>query len=224
MADPKYDIYFRGEVLPGADDAQVRAAIAKIFKADDAKLAQLFSGKVNTIKKSVDKAIAAKYQQAFKNAGAKAIITVAKEAVKPEAPKKEAAEIVNTAVTKTHSVAAETQAVAGSWDILPSGSDLLAPDERRNIADADIDTSAIKMVSPFTEVEVVDKPIPPAPDTRHISVAEVGGDMNPDRPAPVAELELDLSEFTVAEVGVALVDKKEKDVPPAPDTNHIKLV
>lgn len=234
MADPKYDIYFRGEVLPGADDAQVRAAIAKIFKADDAKLAQLFSGKVNTIKKSVDKAVAAKYQQAFKNAGAKAIITVAKEAVKPEAPKpdtvksevpkKEVAEIVNTAVTKAHSVAAETQAVAGNWDILPSGSDLLAPDERRNIADADIDTSAIKMVSPFAEVEVVDKPIPPAPDTRHISVAEVGGDMNPDRPAPVAELELDLSEFTVAKVGVALADKKEKDVPPAPDTNHIKLV
>ncbi|MEH6449520.1 MAG: hypothetical protein V7765_12670 [Oleispira sp.] len=224
MADPKYDIYFRGEVLPGADEAQVRAAIAKIFKADDAKLAQLFSGKVNTIKKSVDKAIAAKYQQAFKNAGAKAIITVAKEVVRSEAAKKEPAEIVNAAVIKAHTVAAETQTVAGSWDILPSGSDLLAPDERRNIADADIDTSAIKMVSPFTEVEVVDKPIPPAPDTRHISVAEVGGDMNPDRPAPVAELELDLSEFTVAEVGVALADKKEKHVPPAPDTNHIKLV
>jgi hypothetical protein len=229
MADPKYDIYFRGEILPGADDAQVRVAIAKIFKADDAKLAQLFSGKVNTIKKSVDKAIAAKYQQAFKNAGAKAIITVAKEVVKPdtvksEVPKKEPAEIVNAAVIKAHTVAAEIQVVTGSWDILPSGSDLLAPDERRNIADADIDTSAIKMVSPFTEVEVVDKPIPPAPDTRHISVAEVGGDMNPDRPAPVAELELDLSEFTVAEVGVALADKKEKHVPPAPDTNHIKLV
>ena len=54
MADPKYDIYFRGEILPEADEAQVKAAIAKIFKADDAKLAQLFSGKVNTIKKSVD--------------------------------------------------------------------------------------------------------------------------------------------------------------------------
>jgi hypothetical protein len=224
MADPKYDIYFRGEVLPGADEAQVRAAIAKIFKADDAKLAQLFSGKVNTIKKSVDKAVAAKYQQAFKQAGAKAVITLAKEAAKPDAPKSVLAETVNAEVAKAAPVAAKPQAVVGNWDILPSGSDLLAPDERRNITDADIDTSAIKMVSPFAEIEVAEKPIPPAPDTHHISVAEVGGDMNPDRPAPVPELKLDLSEFSVAEVGAALADKKEKNVPPAPDTKHIKLV
>ena len=30
MADPKYDIYFRGEILPGADEAVVKVAIAKI--------------------------------------------------------------------------------------------------------------------------------------------------------------------------------------------------
>ncbi len=41
MADPRYDIYFRGEILAGADDAQVKAAVAKIFKADAAKLALL---------------------------------------------------------------------------------------------------------------------------------------------------------------------------------------
>lgn len=44
MTDPKYDIYFRGEVLPSQDDAQVKQSIAKLFKASDAKLAQLFSG------------------------------------------------------------------------------------------------------------------------------------------------------------------------------------
>ena len=40
MADPKYDIYFRGEILAGADDERVKAAIAKVFKADAAKLAR----------------------------------------------------------------------------------------------------------------------------------------------------------------------------------------
>jgi hypothetical protein len=221
MADPKYDIYFRGDFLPGADEAKVKAAIAKIFKADDAKLAQLFSGKVNTIKKAVDKTIAVKYQQAFKQAGAKALITLVKEAVDtpaiPSTPTDAISEVASTSET--------TQQVKQShWDILPTGSDLLAPAERRNIPDADIDTSAIKMVSPFAEVETDEKVDPPAPDTSHISVAAVGEDMNPTRSLPVADLELDLSEFTVAEVGAALADKKEKEVPPAPDTNHIKLV
>ena len=32
MADPRYDIYFRGEILAGADEVQVKAAVAKIFK------------------------------------------------------------------------------------------------------------------------------------------------------------------------------------------------
>jgi hypothetical protein len=40
----------------------------------------------------------------------------------------------------------------------------------------------------------------------------------------VADLELDLSAFSVAESGATLADKKDKVVPPAPDTNHIKLV
>ena len=242
MADPKYDIYFRGEFLPGADEAKAKAAIAKIFKADDAKLALLFSGKVNTIKKSVDKATAAKYQQAFKQAGAKAIITLEKATLGKATSEKEASAIpakTSTVETSSPNISAPkssadkasapssstaAQVTQGNWDILPTGSDLLAPEERRNIPDVEVDTSAIKMVSPFSEIEVEEKVEPPAPDTSHISVASAGEDMNPDRAAPIPELELDLSEFTVAEAGVELADKKEKEVPPAPDTNHINLV
>jgi hypothetical protein len=209
MADPKYDIYFRGEILPEADEAKVRAAIAKIFKADNAKLAQLFSGKVSTIKKSVDKATAVKYQQAFKKAGAKLVITIAKVAAESSVVAPEAV---------------KPQVIEGSWDVLPTGNDLLRPDERRNIPDVDIDTSAIKMVSPFAKVDVDEKIDPPAPDTSHFSVADVGEDMNPNRIAPLPDLECDLSEFSVAEVGAPLADKTHKNVPPAPDTKHIKLV
>jgi microcompartment protein CcmL/EutN len=254
MADPKYDIYFRGEILPGADAAQVKSAIAQIFKADAAKLATLFSGKVNTIKKSVDKATAAKYQQAFKKAGAKAVITLAKEelsseipAAAPVAAQQETAPLSesspessskpdSTADSAPDSTAdsapdsapdstpAIKQAIAdANWDVLPSGSDLLKPDERRDIPDVDIDTSSIKVVSPFAEIEVDNKPIPPAPDTSHISVAEVGEDMNPNKAPPAADLVLDLSSFSIAEAGAALTDQKEKKAPPAPDTSHIEL-
>lgn len=242
MADPKYDIYFRGEILPGADAAQVKSAIAQIFKADAAKLATLFSGKVNTIKKSVDKATAAKYQQAFKKAGAKAVITLAKEelsseipAAAPVAAQQETAPLSesspessskpdSTADSAPDSTPAIQQAIAdANWDVLPSGSDLLKPDERRDIPDVDIDTSSIKVVSPFAEIEVDNKPIPPAPDTSHISVAEVGEDMNPNKAPPAADLVLDLSSFSIAEAGAALTDQKEKKAPPAPDTSHIEL-
>lgn len=230
MADPKYDIYFRGEILPGADAAQVKSAIAQIFKADDAKLAILFSGKVNTIKKSVDKATAAKYQQAFKKAGAKAVITLAKEEQSSEvsaaAPVDAQQESVSTSKPDNTSdnTSAIKQAIAdANWDVLPSGSDLLKPDERRDIPDVDIDTSSIKVVSPFAEIEVENKPIPPAPDTSHISVAEVGEDMNPNKAPPAADLVLDLSSFSIAEAGAALTDEKEKKTPPAPDTSHIEL-
>jgi len=225
MADPRYDIYFRGEILPGTDEVKVKAAIAKIFKADDTKLAALFSGKVNTIKKAVDKSTAAKYQQAFKQAGAKAVITLAKDTQLSDAPASSSKTEIPEGNQQAQAAAIESSSgTEGSWDVLPSGSDLLKPDERRTIPDADIDTSAIKVVSPFAEIEIAEKIAPPAPDTNHISIADVGEDMNPGRPAPIADLELDLSAFSVAESGATLADKKDKVVPPAPDTNHIKLV
>ena len=226
MADPKYDIYFRGEILPGADAAQVKSAIAQIFNADAAKLAILFSGKVNTIKKSVDKATAAKYQQAFKKAGAKAVITLTKEAhsseVSAAAPAHAQQESAPSSEPSNEPVVKQGITDA-NWDVLPSGSDLLKPDERRDIPSVDIDTSSIKVVSPFAEIEVENKPIPPAPDTSHISVADVGEDMNPNKTPSTADLELDLSSFSIAEPGSALNDEKEKKTPPAPDTSHIEL-
>ena len=224
MSETKYDIYFRGEILPGADEPQVKAAIAKIFKADEAKIAQLFSGKINTIKKSVDKVTAGKYQQAFKKAGAKALITVAKSVESIVLPTDHTNDLESQSASAVARASSKSDKEQQNWDVLPPGSDLLKPDERRNVPDAEIDTSNIKLVSPFFEVEVRKASEPSAPDTSHISVAEAGEDMNPDRIESVPELKLDLSQFSVAEPGVMLADKQDKKVPAPPDTNHIKLV
>jgi hypothetical protein len=67
------------------------------------------------------------------------------------------------------------------------------------------------------------KIIPLAPDTSHLSITAAGEDMTPNRSGPLPDLELDLSGFSVAKIGATLTDKKEKKIPPAPDTNHIKL-
>lgn len=69
-----YAIVFKGEALEGADLATVKQKIGAMFKANDAKLAALFSGKPVAIKKNVDEATANKFVAAFAKAGAKAYV------------------------------------------------------------------------------------------------------------------------------------------------------
>ena len=70
MSDQLFEIAFSGRISDGANPAEVRASIGKMFNADEGKLAQLFSGKRIVIKKNLDQATAAKYKSAFNRAGA----------------------------------------------------------------------------------------------------------------------------------------------------------
>ena len=70
MSDEKFEVAFSGEVADGADVEQVKLKVAQMFKADEAKLAHLFSGKRVVIKKDIDRQTAVKYQTALNNAGA----------------------------------------------------------------------------------------------------------------------------------------------------------
>ena len=65
-----YEVAFSGQIAEGAELDTVKSNIAKMFKADDTKLAQLFSGKRIVIKKNIDQQTAAKYEAAMKKAGA----------------------------------------------------------------------------------------------------------------------------------------------------------
>ena len=224
-----YDVYFKGEILEGFAEAEVKAKLAQLFKADDAKIAQLFSGKACVIKKDIDKATALKYQQAMKNAGAKPLII----------PKSDDASVATTVSSPAPAPAPVTAATAGQtpspvpittpatgddkWDVLPAGSDVLKPDERQAFTEANIDTSHIHMASAFAEPSVATAPPPPAPDTSHLSVAEVGADINPEVPLPVATVELDFSGISVAEPGAQLVEAKPDAPSPALDLSAISL-
>ena len=70
MSDQLFEIAFSGQIADGADLETVKRHIATIFKADEGRLAQLFSGNRMVIKRSVDAATAAKYRGAFEKAGA----------------------------------------------------------------------------------------------------------------------------------------------------------
>jgi hypothetical protein len=70
MSDQLFEVAFSGQISEGANLEEVKARVGKIFNADEAKLAQLFSGKRIVIKKNIDQATAAKYKTALNRAGA----------------------------------------------------------------------------------------------------------------------------------------------------------
>ena len=70
MSDQLFEVAFSGKISDGADADDVKAKVGKMFNADEAKLAQLFSGKRIVIKKNIDQATAAKYKTALNRAGA----------------------------------------------------------------------------------------------------------------------------------------------------------
>lgn len=70
MDTNQYDIQFSGDLLPGADPVGARKRIQSLFNLSDASVAQLFSGQPLTVRRGVDKATAARYRSAFRDAGA----------------------------------------------------------------------------------------------------------------------------------------------------------
>lgn len=70
MSDKLFEIAFSGKIADGADADRVKQAVGQMFKADEARLAQLFSGRRVIIKKQADEITVAKYRGAFQKAGA----------------------------------------------------------------------------------------------------------------------------------------------------------
>ena len=66
----KFNLVFEGKIAPGQEEGAVKAALMKLLKTDDSGVERLFSGSTVTIKKDLDQATAAKFQQAFETTGA----------------------------------------------------------------------------------------------------------------------------------------------------------
>ena len=192
----RYDIFFAAQLVDGFDDATVRANLATLFKANDATLEKLFSGKPQLIKRGVDKQAAIKYKAALQKAGAIALVRTQPEPKKQPEPVKQpqaeeeelpssadikpaqpAAEQATSMSDRLAALTAEPAAATFSEGIslAPAGSDVLSEDERHVFEELDIDTSAIHLSSEQEQMEPpVTEPAPPAPDTSHLSMGGVG--------------------------------------------------
>jgi uncharacterized protein YdgA (DUF945 family) len=70
MNEPLYEVAFCGQIQEGAELDAVKASIAKMFKADEATMAKLFSGTRVVVRKGLSAEAADKYSMAFTRAGA----------------------------------------------------------------------------------------------------------------------------------------------------------
>ena len=70
MAEKFFEIAFSGVIKPDADLQTVKQKLGMMFKADAARLQQMFSGKRVYIKRRADEITMIKYRGAFQKAGA----------------------------------------------------------------------------------------------------------------------------------------------------------
>lgn len=150
--------------------------------------------------------------------------TAAAPAAKQEAPAAEEQSAAETVAAATAGAAAG-HAAAGfdsAISLAPEGSDVLREDEREIFEELDIDTSAIHLVPEFAEPEVETREEPPAPDTSHLSMGEVGEDI-PHLEEEQTLLDPDTSHLSMGEVGEAIPQLPDEREPVDPDTSGIDL-
>jgi hypothetical protein len=194
MSNELFEVAFSGQVSDGANVDEVKAKVGKMFNADDAKLAQLFSGKRIVIKKNIDQATANKYKTALNRAGAECEIRSSAAAAGAEPVAAKAPESPATpAVDGKQPVSLEYEAKGGgevlpppqvdplgisgdqieelSASIAPVGSEL--QDEVKPVEAPPIDTSGIEIAPVGSDIGTASKEEdPPPPDTTGIKLAD----------------------------------------------------
>jgi len=193
MSDELYEVAFSGKISDGADLGEVKARLGGMFKADESKLTQLFSGKRIVIKKNIDKQTAIKFHTALKQAGAECEVRSLSPAGKPATNSSPKPESPQPAVSKAPPAAtpARTATPADPGDAPPPNTDPLG----------------------ITGDQIEDLVT---------TVAPIGSEMQ-DEIKQVAAPAIDISDLDVAPVGADIGSGKKEPDPPPPDTTGISM-
>lgn len=191
MAEPTFQIVFRGKILGGFDRDQVRANLAQLFRSDPARIDAMLDAPKTVLKSGLTRDAAGRYQDALRQAGIMVAVIGESPAGLPAAVAGAPAE----ATTPVEHVAPPPVPEPPSGLTLAEpGAALLPPQQRLK---AEIDTSAMSLAEPG--VVLVDHLPPPRPefDLSALDLAPAGDpiDMTP-RAQP---LEVDTSAFSLSE-------------------------
>lgn len=211
MTEQHYDIFFTGKLVEGVDQNKAIENAAKLFKLAIEEASKLFSGKPQLLKRRVNKAEALKYKAALHQAG---LLTVFKLSTTPDKPP------TNTNISKP-TVAQKTEA---SLTLAPAGSDVLKENERRVYPTVNIDTSAIKLRSPFLDPEINRAPPPPAPpSTSHLKIAELGATLQTHTDNLVLTPTINTHNLSLAPTGSLIETLKTQTTTLNPDIHSLSL-
>jgi hypothetical protein len=180
MSDQLFEVAFSGQISDGANLDEVKTRLGKMFNADEAKMAQLFSGKRIVIKKNIDQATALKYQTALTRAGAVCEVTSPGAATPPtQAPA--ATPVVASAGSGAASTASSTDyETAYDGDVEPP-----PQTDPLGITGDQIEDLAASIAPVGSELqEAHDEPEPPQIDITGLDVAPVGSDIGPTKKDP----------------------------------------
>lgn len=202
MDDKHFDVVFRGHLAAGADEADVKAALARLFKSTPAQIERLFSGKRVVIKKNLDREQADKYREVLRNAGAKVSLVSSKAASATLAPVDSPAPPAQRA---SYAVDDPTEKVS----------------QRASFATDDPAASEPGAADPVAASMESNAPTSPTPqdDFGQLSIAEVGATVDESaRPPPV---EIATEGLEAGEIDQAL-DQSEQPTAPDIATDHLQ--
>jgi hypothetical protein len=180
MSDQLFEVAFSGQISEGANLEEVKARVGKIFNADEAKLAQLFSGKRIVIKKNIDQATAAKYKTALNRAGAECELSSSGGAASVAQAATTAPAVASTqsAVTSTPSSAEYETGYDGEVEPPPQTDPLgISGDQIEDLA-ASIAPIGSELQDSYVEPEA------PQIDITGLDIAPVGSDIGASKKDP----------------------------------------
>ena len=235
----RYRLVFRGEVLEGQQKADVKERLGATLKVDGARLDAMFTGKAVVIRKDADTDTAARFQIAFKRAGARLrVLPVVTESDEPGA------------ASAAEAVRPPTEPAAGDASsglrLAPVGALMIEP--RPEPPPPTVDLSHLTLAAAGERLSAPVAVDAVAPDVSHLTVAapgtmlgEPGADSAPAvevptwkiaqvgsllaRRAPEVEspVDVDALGFELAPPGAILDDAEHAPPPPPPDTSHLEL-
>lgn len=133
MSEPRYDVFFRGEIVPGQRLNEVRERLRQLFQIDDARLNTLFSGRPMAIRRDLGASDAERYRGALLEAGALVELRLLDAPDTPFPPD-------------------DTANPGGEWSLAPVGADVLQPEERNPVVPVSVDISGLEVAPPGADV------------------------------------------------------------------------
>lgn len=175
-----FDMYFLGEMVPGAEPARVRAGVAALFKIQEDAADRLFTGRALRVKQGLDVDSASRYRAAFREVGA--LVQIVPHGAPPPAAKP----AITPAETRTAQPAAPTDNATSGAESPPIEG--IAEDDGFSLAEpgatidhtpapppADISTDGLEALPPNSgslEDCKVEKPPRPIPDISHLQLVD----------------------------------------------------